>query len=262
LATEAPLPDGDYVFIHSSDGVNRAVVRTTKISSISRVSDWDDPTKAQRIGTLLPGSPSEPEPVVQASGGHANPVFYVGYASGVLRKWDAPSGTWRTIVPGGPPGRSASGMLSFFVDPYNPLIIYLVDLSGIKISLDGGSNWFPETQLTQAITANGKIVSPSNTVISDMVFCRGEDWTRFVFGDAGVFYTVDGFNWFTALDAIAIPGRPESGFFDPVSDRNDRGLYVELEGRSVLRLGGILAPPPQQPPPVFGLLEFAAIVDV
>jgi hypothetical protein len=30
-----------------------------------------------------------------------------------------------------------------------------------------------------------------------------------------------GFDWFTVLDAIALPGRPESGFFDPLSDPTD-----------------------------------------
>jgi hypothetical protein len=262
LATESPLPDGDYVFIHSSDGVSRKVLRTTSLSSISTLSDWDDPNKAQQIGTLLRASPNGTEPVLQAAGGHANPVFYAGYDTGVVVKWDDNSGTWKTIVPGGPPGRSASQALSFFVNPYDPAIIYLVDkLSGIKLSLDGGASWLPDARLAQAVSANRKIKNPSPTVISDMLFLRGEERTRFVFGDAGVFCTLDGFNWITLLDAIAIPGRPESGFFDPISDPNDRALYVELEGRSVLRLGGIPGPPPFQPPPEFDLLEFAAILE-
>ena len=259
LATEAALPDGDYVFIHSSDGVSRKVLRTTSISSITQASDWDDPSKAQVIGTVLPASATEP--VVQASGGHANPIFYVGFTSGVLLKWDNNAGVWKAIVPGGPPGQAATGMISFFVDPHHPEIIYLVDKSGIKISLDGGGSWLPDMRLAMAVTANGKIRANTKSVISDMIFSRGEQSTRFAFGDAGVFVTVNGFDWFTLLDAVAIPGRPESGFFDPLSDPFDRAVFVELEGRSILRIGGIPGPPPFQPPPVFDLLEFAAIVE-
>jgi hypothetical protein len=259
LATEAPMPDGDYVFIHSSDGISRKVLRTTKISSITQLSDWDDPNKAQPIGTALPITAVKPEPVVQASGGHGSPVFFVSDGMGTLLKWDDGLAMWRTIVPGGPTGRSATGAISFFVDPFRPQIIYLVDQSGIKVSLDGGESWLPELALAQAVTAGGKITRTTATVITDMLFSRGEANTRFVLGDAGVFGTINGFEWITLLDSVVIPGRPESGFFDPLSDPNDRALYVALEGRSILRLGGIPGPPPFQPPPVFDLLEFAGL---
>ena len=62
------------------------------------------------------------------------------------------------------------------------------------------------------------------------------------------------------LNSIAFPGRPESGFFDPVSDPANRSLYVSLAGRSIVRLSPI--PPPEiNPPSVIDLLEFAAIVE-
>lgn len=272
LATETPLDDGDYVFVHSSDGVSRQVLRTTAISSITQLSDWDDPSKAPPIGPPIPVTTQDLEPFVQVSGGHFNPVFFVGEIEDLARRQSLPNdgnvwrldkaaNVWKPIVPGGPPGRQAFKALSFFVDPYRPEIIYLVDISGIKVSLDGGDSWLPELALTQAVTAGGKIMSPTATVMSDMLFCRGESSTRFAFGDAGVFCTINGFEWFTLLDAIAIPGRPESGFFDPLSDPSDRALYVELEGRSILRLGGIPGPPPFQPPPPFDLMEFAAIIE-
>ena len=264
LATESPKPDGDYVFFHSSDGVSRKLLRTTSISSITQLSDWDDPGKAQPIGTALPGNPTLTEPIVQVSGGHANPVFFVGDGMGKLFKLEDPAGTWQAIVPGGPPGRSASFAKRFFVDPFHPEIIYLVDTSGIKVSIDGGESWLPEVGLTKAVTADGKISSLSNTVITDMLFLRGESKTRFVFGDAGVFATLDGILWFTVLDALAIPGKPESGFFDPISDPEDRVLYVTLEGRSVVRLSGIPGPPPfeaEPPPLVVDLLELAALLE-
>jgi hypothetical protein len=145
-------------------------------------------------------------------------------------------------------------------DPYSPLrVVISVRYSADQISLNEGGSWLPETRLAMAVTANGKIKSNTRSVISDMIFSRGEQSTRFAFGDAGVFVTVNGFDWFTLLDAVAIPGRPESGFFDPLSDPFDRAVFVELEGRSILRIGGIPGPPPFQPPPVFDLLEFAAI---
>jgi hypothetical protein len=272
LATEAPLDDGDYVFIHSSDGVSRQLLRTTSISSITQLSDWDDPSKASPIGPKLPPTAQDLEPFVQVSGGHFNPVFFVGEIQdtsngvslpndGKVWRLDKNANVWKQIVPGGPPGRQAVKALSFFVDPYRPEIIYLVDSSGIKVSLDSGDSWLPELALAQAVTAGGKIIGPTATVMSDMLFCRGESSTRFAFGDAGVFCTINGFEWITLLDAIAVPGRPESGFFDPLSDPNDRSLYVELEGRSILRLGGIPGPPPFQPPPPFDLMEFAAIIE-
>jgi hypothetical protein len=89
---------------------------------------------------------------------------------------------------------------------------------------------------------------------------RGERWTRFAFGTAGVFWSENfGVEWLPILNSIALPGRPESGFFDPLSNQSDRALYVECEGRSILRIGGIPGPPPFQPPPPFDLMEFAAL---
>jgi hypothetical protein len=258
LATEAPLPDGDYVFIDFKDETTAFVLRTRALSSISQLSDWDDPAKAEPVGTKLPAGAN----VVQASGGHRNPVFYVANANGGnVWRWDAGGGIWKPIVPGGPPGQSASFALSFFVDPFRPNVIYLVDVSGIKVSLDFGESWLPEPGLTLAMTAAGKLRSPSRTVICDMLFSRGESRTRFAFGDAGVHGTVNGFEWFPLLDAIAVPGLPESGFFDPISHPFDRALYVSLEGRSILRIGGLPDPPPFDQPPVYDLMEFAAIIE-
>ncbi|HZI82440.1 MAG TPA: hypothetical protein VFF44_00910, partial [Casimicrobiaceae bacterium] len=60
---------------------------------------------------------------------------------------------------------------------------------------------------------------------------------------------------------FALPGRPESGFFDPLTDPTDRALYVECEGRGILRIGGVPEQPPfQPPPPPPDLMEFAAIL--
>jgi hypothetical protein len=167
---------------------------------------------------------------------------------------------WKVIVPGGPPGRAATFARRFFVDPYDPELIYLLDSSEIKVSLDGGQSWRPDPFLQQALTSGGKLLISSPSVLTDMLFVRDERFTRFAFGDAGVFCTTNGLQWFTLLNSIALPGQPQSGFFDPVSNPSDRALYVSVEGRGVLRLGGIPLPEPFDPQ-VYGLLEFAAILE-
>jgi len=110
------------------------------------------------------------------------------------------------------------------------------------------------------VATAGGLIKMSSTVIQDMLFVRNEPFTRFIFGDAGVFCTVNGFEWFPLLNTIAFPGRPESGFFDPVSDPANRALYVTVNGRGVLKLAPI--PVPEiEPPPLIDLMEFAAILD-
>ncbi len=93
-----------------------------------------------------------------------------------------------------------------------------------------------------------------------MLFMRGERQTRFAFGTAGVFWTDNfGIEWLPLLNSIALPGRPESGFFDPLSNQFDRALYVDCEGRSILRIGGIPGPDPFQPHSPIDLMTFAAL---
>src|SRR5438046_9434072 len=113
--------------------------------------------------------------------------------------------------------------------------------------------------MTNAITAGGKLTI-SKSLLQDMQFSRGERQTRFAIVTAGVLCTMDfGIFWFPVLNSIALPGRPESGFFDPLSDQTDRAVYVECEGRSILRVGGIPELPPFQPPSALDLMEFAAL---
>ena len=49
--------------------------------------------------------------------------------------------------------------------------------------------------------------------------------------------------WQTLLNAIALGGCPESAFYDGITDPLDRTLYVEFEGRSILRSRGCLRRP-------------------
>jgi hypothetical protein len=218
------------------------------------MTDWDDPAKAQQVGAVLPPNVN----VVQAAGGHANPVFYVSDGAALFRL-DAASGQWVKIVPGGPPGQTANAARRFFVNPFDANTLYVLDDDGVKVSLDGGATWLLEISLTWAITAGGRLTLNPNTALLDMLFARSEPFTRFVFGHAGVACTVNGTDWRPLLSSLALPGRPESGFFDAFSDPFDRKLYVTLAGRSVLRLDPIPAPR-LHPPPVFGMLELAAVL--
>lgn len=259
LATEAALPDGDYVFVNQDLNTGIAtLLRTTAIRSISQASDWLDTSKATPVGPALPMNAF----VVQVSGGHQFPVFYVGDgngATGSVWKLDATSNSWLKIVPTGPAPVQVGAALSWFVNPYDPDEIYVLDASGVVVSADGGQSWLNHTTMTNALTARGKF-SISASLLQDMQFSRGEYRTRFAVGRAGVACSMDfGVTWFQVLNSIALPGVSESGFFDPISNQDDRAFYVECQGRSVLRIGDLPALPPFQPPPVFDLMEFAAL---
>jgi photosystem II stability/assembly factor-like uncharacterized protein len=256
LAGEAPLDDGDYVFIAVDTAGERRVLRTRSISSITSASHWDQVSKAEPIGPPVPGRSD----VVQVGGGHAAPVYYV--SDGMkLFKLDAATGTWRTVVPGGPPGRTAGTARRFYVHPYNPEVVYVLDVGAIKVTPDGGESWLLDASLTAAASAGGRLSLDRDRgpgCLRDMVFVRDEPFTIFALGNAGVSYTLDGVEWRSLLSSLALPGRPEGGFFDPVGDPLERALYVALEGRGVMRIGPVPAPP-KGPSPAYGLLEFAAL---
>ena len=254
LATEAAPGDGDYVIIGArSDGV-RVLFRTLAISTIAGPGDWEDPSRAKQVGPPLPPAVD----IVQAVGGHFDTVFYVSDGAS-LWTLDASTQQWVVLAPGGPPGRSAASARRFFADPFNPALIYVLDGPTFRASLDGGQSWLADPWLTAAMTGGGKLDLTANGVVRDMLFLRTERFTRFAFGSAGVMYTIDGFVWQALINSIAMGGCPESGFFDGITDPSNRTLYVEFEGRSVVRISGVPAPPPLTPPD-FSLLELAAIL--
>jgi hypothetical protein len=255
LATELPRADGDYVFISRRADGSRVLLRTTAISTIANVQDWGDPAKARQIGPVLPPGVD----IVQASGGHVSPVFYVGDANSVLFRLSDDGSQWIQIVPGGAPGQTATSARRFFVNPFHPANIYILDDTAVKTSLDRGVSWLVNTSLTRAVTNGGRLKLNPSTALTDMQFGRGEGLTAFALSHAGVACTVDGTEWRLLLSSIAMPGLPESAFFDAVSNPLDRALYVSLGGRSVLRLNPVPAPR-FNPNPVFDLLEFAAVL--
>jgi len=264
LATEAAPADGDVLVIGTRSDGARVVFRTQAISGITDAAHWEDPAHAQQVGPPLPDpAPDMVIGVVQASGGHLNPAIFV---SDTVSLWslDRVAQTWRLLVPGGPSGRSANTASRFWVDPFNPLLIYLLDLDRFRVSLDGGASWLFDADLTRAMSGGGRLdLRPPpgglGGVVRDMLFVRTERFTRFAFGSAGVMCTVDGVVWQTLLNSIALGGCPESGFLDGITDPLDRTLYVELEGRSILRISGVPAPPVLSPPD-FSLMDLAAIL--
>ncbi|HKD18186.1 MAG TPA: hypothetical protein VKG23_09965, partial [Thermoanaerobaculia bacterium] len=255
LATELPLSDGDYVFIGMRPDNVVILIRTTSISSISTVDDWDDPSKAQQVGPELPPSVD----VVQAAGGHIDTVFYVQSTDGKLFRLDG-STRWTPIVPGGAPGQTANFARRFYVNPFMANVVYILDDDAVRVSLDFGASWDVDPSLTWAVTAGHRMTLNPATAMNEMLFVRSDPFTAFVFGHAGVSYTYDGADWRPLLSAIAQPGCPEFGFFDGITDPNDRALYVSFTGRSVQRLDPIL-PRPQTIPQSFTLMELAAMLE-
>ena len=261
LPNEAALSDDDYVFIGMKADGTRVVFRTT-------LDQFD----------YSPGSLGRPE---QSPANRASCAWPGGSGAGGRRTFGSGVFRWGCVRPrlevgcrqGGleshRAGRSAGPPVCFCGEVLCGPLQSVSDLPGghpaETAQATSAFRWTegrvgcPEPSLKKAVTAGG-LISISASVIQDILFVRNEPFTRFVFGDAGVFCTTNGFEWFPLLNSIAFPGRPESGFFDPVSDPANRSLYVSTNGRSVL------APEPNprpeiEPPSVIDLMEFAAIVE-
>ena len=265
LSGENRLDDSDFIIIEQGSGNEvfpngaRWVARTTQLSKIQSASDWQ--TKASRQGPFF-SSDMEQANVVQASGGHGDPVFFVSDADATqgLWWWKKGENAWNRIVPA--KDGSAKIARRFFVDPYNPDTIYIIDQDGIKRTDTRGSSicpiiapcvpsWRPDALLHNAVTENQSFSLEVNTqfeilsqdgvsaVITDMVFNSVERNTRFTLGNAGVFVTLDGKSWSRLLSTTALPGHPAAGYFD----RSSRAFYVAMNGRGILRLSPIPPPP-------------------
>lgn len=250
---------GDYLVIGTKSDGSRVVFRKTNAAAMNATSDWENTANAVQYGPTLPACAQTPNciDVVQASGGHAAPVLFAGDPdAGVggdlasheltLWKWTPGTANWEQIVP----STTATKARRFYVDPYNPNTIYLLDNLAVKRSDDGGATWAVDASLDNAVTENHRYSYTGDfSVLKDIIFTRGEDGTRFAVGNAGVFYTLDGRNWRRLLSTSALPSHPVAAYFDNISDPCDRALYVALAGRGLLRI---------DPIPVRGLAIYEA----
>ena len=198
------------------------------------------PTSQRRVVQQGPALPSVDLGVLQASGGHTQTVFYVGgNTAQELWKWTEGMLNWERIVPRG----NVTSARRFFVDPYRPNLIYVLDQKKVWRSEDGGQTWQADSSLQQQLTCNKLIpiertpVDLADVVLQDMQFDPYLSLTRIAVGIGGVFFTNDGVNWNRLMDTAALAGRPSNCYYDFVSNPCERNVYVGLSGRSVVRIG-------------------------
>jgi hypothetical protein len=190
-----------------------------------------------------PFLPSVNANVVQAAGGHAGTVFYVGdTARGMLWKWTEGMTSWHQIVPGG----TATQARRFFVSPYDPNLVYLLD-NQVQRSDDGGVTWQQDVSLEQQLTCGGRIPVSRNedddgqgdhldVVLTDMAFDPFNPRRRFAVGLGGAFWTFDGITWLRLLDTGALRGRPANCYFDWITNPSNPAFYVSFAGRGIVKI--------------------------
>jgi len=192
----------------------------------------------EQVGPFLP-APSIG--VVQGSGGHERTVFYVGGdTSKRLWKWTEGMAAWQQLIP----GRGVRQAKRFFVSPYDPNLLYVIDGDNIKRSDDGGTTWHVDESLERMVTCNGRIPAgrdevgdTTQVVLSDMQFDPFNGGRRFAVGVAGAFMTIDGVKWQRVLDTGAMRGLPTNCYFDQWSAPSDPSLYVGFAGRGIVKIG-------------------------
>jgi hypothetical protein len=253
--------DGDYIFVRFKTDQRAVLLRTQRLLDIDSPNDWDTlattPFQGQRVYQQGPALPASDLGVVQASGGHTGTVFYVGgNAQRELWKWTEGMPNWERLVP----RIGTTQARRFFVDPYRPNVIYLLDQTDVKCSDDGGKTWQVDFNLMNQLTCGGRIPADRGelsgesdefveVVLTDMQFDPYNSLTRFAVGEGGAFFTNDGVNWNRLLDTGALPGRPTNCYYDWVSDPCQRALYVAFAGRSLVKIsplpwGALQAPDP------------------
>jgi photosystem II stability/assembly factor-like uncharacterized protein len=264
---ESPLDDGDFITIVYRGGA-ASLIRTLTLSQIASAGDWLSTASAPGPGVKAfqvgPDLPVPSANVAQASGGHANTVFYVGDIgpTGGVWRWTAGMTAWKAIVPG-PPVADAptpSRANRFFVDPYRPSTVYVLAPDHLYRSDDGGGTWAVDASLETALTAGGAIPvvvpddrMPGEALVRDILFDPARPGYRFAIGPAGVFYTLDGVHWDHLLLTSANPMRPNNAYYDDVSDPCGRALYVSTNARGLLKIAPL---PPEWDFPV-GAIEAA-----
>lgn len=247
LPGESPEPDGDFIAIRITD-TGRHLVRSTDVAAIASAAEWDSPDNSPSLFSDAfqqgPAFPAGLMQIVQASGGHVNPTFYIGDTVGMW-KWTSGMPAWLQMVPatGGP-----TAAVRFYVDPYRPNRLYLIDPNHAWQSTDGGNKWTIDTQLEAALTENGAfpMVAPSGggnlgrtpfeAQLQDFAFDPSDAKTMFAAGPAGVFMTSDGVNWSMLASAAALNTRVMSLVLDTISDPTTRILYVATPFRGLLKI--------------------------
>ena len=181
-----------------------------------------DSGPVEQVGPFLPSINAG---VVQASGGHTgNGVLRLRHRRSELWKWTDGMASWQQLVPGG----GARQARRFFVNPYVPSTVYLLDKEHVMRSDDGGVNWVVDDNLEQQLTCGGRIPAARtedadgqgdhlDVVLTDMQFDPFDPNRRFAVGLAGAFWTHDGVNWERLLDTGAMRGRPSNCYFDWIS---------------------------------------------
>jgi hypothetical protein len=269
LPGETPPAQGDYIFI-LNPLLQPVLVRSQSILNISSNQEWKttatEPTPGSNaylqgppLPPPIPPSQSQiPNPslgIVQASGGHAATVFYVG-GDGTLRSWTAGQAEWQLLVPANPADDYAVSVnlaIRFFVSPYQPNLIYLLDEDHVKRSDDGGLSWRVDSSLEMELTWNSQIAISSDDdssgildhndlLLTDMKFDPNNPLVRFAVGQGGAFYTVDGAKWTRLLHSGALPCRPSSCYYDWITNPADPALYVSCAGRGLLKIDQFLTP--------------------
>jgi hypothetical protein len=182
--------------------------------------------------------------IVQASGGHASPTIYVrDPGAGRLWNWTAGLAAWQEITYAGPSGPMFAS--AFFVDPYRPQTLYIVDSrnGAIYRSDNGGANVVRDDALTMAVTENGAFKVPlddsfydTEGIVNDMVFDPDDPARRFVVAYTGAYFTVDGARWSGMMSTTALPQHTQMAALDTVSDACNHALYIATGGRGMLRL--------------------------
>ncbi|MBI4517761.1 MAG: hypothetical protein HY699_18300 [Deltaproteobacteria bacterium] len=256
LSSESPLENGDYITIRqiaqpAPTPARRVVLRAR--DSFNTATPWSEEPAA------LPATANVN--VVQAAGGHASPTYYAGNGSGLWRSRRDAGGVlagWDAIVPGG----GATVAQRFFVNPYDPDEVYIVDTGAIRRSNNARAaapTWAIDTLLDAALNPGGEfsytcvqttgdINLPTRCVLNDVIFDRQEPRIRFAAGLAGVFYSGDGTNWFRLLDTRALPSRPRALWFDRLTSPGFHSLYIALDGRGIMRCHPIPVTPPSPLP--------------
>src|SRR3954454_17633331 len=121
--------------------------------------------------------------VIQPSRGHQDPTFFVGnQAEGAgqrVWRWHQPLTAWEPVVPGAGVN-SPTRARRFFVDPYRPRVLYVLDTDHLRRTEDGGTTWVVDQALEESLTQGGAFpvdliteAGSAQALLRDMVFDPG-----------------------------------------------------------------------------------------